>query len=69
MEFPAGSEIIVEGEFDESFYLLVSGKVSVHRGNVEVDVLRPGSTFGELGFIVNQARTATIVAQKGVPIA
>jgi CRP-like cAMP-binding protein len=67
-EYPAGTEIIVEGEFDESFYLLVSGKVSVRRGDVEVDVLRPGATFGELGFIINQARAATIVAQDKVTV-
>jgi CRP-like cAMP-binding protein len=36
--------------------------------DVEVDVLRPGATFGELGFIVNQARTATIVAQDKVTV-
>jgi serine/threonine protein kinase len=65
-EFDPGSEIIVEGEFDENFYLLVSGKVSVRRADVEVDVLKPGATFGELGFIVNQARTATIVADDKV---
>ena len=35
----------------------------MRRADLEVDVLRPGATFGELGFIVNQARTATIVAQ------
>lgn len=62
-EYEAGNEIILEGEFDKSFYLLISGKVSVRRADLEVDVLRPGATFGELGFIVNQARTATIVAQ------
>lgn len=67
-EYQPGAEVIVEGEFDECFYLLVSGKVSVQRGNVEVDVLRPGATFGELGFIVNQARTATIVAQDKVTV-
>lgn len=65
-EFDPGSEIIVEGEFDENFYLLVSGKVSVCRADVEVDVLNPGATFGELGFIVNQARTATIIADDKV---
>ena len=67
-EFQAGNEIIVEGEFDESFYLLVSGNVSVRRADLEVDVLKPGATFGELGFIVNQARTATIVAQDKVTV-
>lgn len=67
-EFDPGSEIIVEGEFDENFYLLVSGKVSVRRADVEVDVLSPGATFGELGFIVNQARTATIIADDKVTV-
>ena len=67
-EFDPGSEIIVEGEFDENFYLLVSGKVSVRRADMEVDVLKPGATFGELGFIVNQARTATIIADDKVNV-
>jgi len=67
-EYQAGTEIIIEGEFDKSFYLLISGKVSVRRADVEVDVLRPGATFGELGFIVHQARTATIVAQDKVTV-
>ncbi len=67
-EFQPGDEIIVEGEFDESFYLLVSGNVSVRRADLDVDVLKPGATFGELGFIVNQARTATIVAQDKVTV-
>ena len=67
-EYKAGTEIIVEGEFEESFYLIVSGKVSVRRGKVEVDVLRAGATFGELGFIINEARTATIVARDKVTV-
>ncbi len=67
-EYEVGNQIIMEGEFDKSFYLLVSGKVSVRRADFEVDVLRPGATFGELGFIVNQARTATIVAQDKVTV-
>jgi serine/threonine protein kinase len=67
-EHQPGTEIIVEGEFAENFYLLVSGKVSVRRADFEVDVLKPGATFGELGFIVNQARTATIVADDKVSV-
>jgi len=67
-EFQPGTEIIVEGEFDENFYLLVSGKVSVIRADVQVDTLNPGATFGELGFIINQARTATIIAQEKVTV-
>jgi len=68
VEYQAGAKIIIEGEFDTNFYLLISGKVSVRRADLEVDVLKPGATFGELGFIVNQARTATIVAQDKVTL-
>jgi serine/threonine protein kinase len=67
-EFPAGSQIIVEGALNENFYLLVSGKVSVRSAFLEVDTLEPGATFGELGFIVNQAQTATIVAEEKVTV-
>jgi serine/threonine protein kinase len=65
-EFETGDEIIVEGEVEDTFYLLVSGEVAVRRGNADVDVLKPGATFGEIGFIVHSARTATIVAQDKV---
>jgi CRP-like cAMP-binding protein len=67
-EFEAGSEIIIEGEFEENFYLLVSGRATVRRADLDVDTLNPGATFGELGFIVNQARTATIVAREKVTV-
>jgi CRP-like cAMP-binding protein len=67
-EYQPGSEIIVEGRFKEDFYLLVGGTVSVRRADLEVDVLTPGATFGELGFIVDQARTATIVAEGKVTV-
>ena len=45
---------------------VVRRTVAVRRADFEVDVLEPGATFGELGFIVNQARTATIVADDKV---
>ena len=32
-EYEVGNQIIMEGEFDKSFYLLVSGKVSVRRAD------------------------------------
>lgn len=65
-EFEPGEEIVVEGEVDDCFYVLVSGEVIVRRGGADVDVLAPGATFGEIGFIIQSARTASIVAQDKV---
>ncbi|MDX1432838.1 MAG: serine/threonine-protein kinase [Gammaproteobacteria bacterium] len=61
-EYEADQEIIVEGELENAFYLVISGKVAVKRAGAQVDVLEPGATFGEIGFILHSARTATIVA-------
>lgn len=65
-EFEPGSEIILEGDSDSSFYVIVSGDVNVHKGRINVDVLTRGDCFGEMGFIAKHARTATIVAKSAV---
>jgi serine/threonine protein kinase len=64
--FAGGSEIVGEGEIGDAFYVLVDGSVSVRRGSVEVDVLHPGASFGEIGFIIGRERTATIIAREPV---
>ena len=61
-EYQAEQEIIVEGEMENAFYVVTSGKVAVKRAGAQVDVLGPGATFGEIGFILHSARTATIIA-------
>ncbi len=66
LEFTPGSEVIAEGELDTSFYVIISGEVTVLKGDVEVDQLHQGDCFGEMGFIARQERTATIVAKTSV---
>jgi len=66
LEFAPGTEIIVEGDVDSSFYVIVSGEVTVRKGEVEVDVLRQGDCFGEMGIIARKERSATILAKTGV---
>ena len=51
---------------DNSFYIVVSGEVAVRRGGRDLDVLRKGDCFGEMGFISKQKRTATIIAKTEV---
>ena len=65
-QFTPGAEIIVEGEYGDAFYILVEGEVLVRRGAATVDVLKPGASFGEIGFINRQERTASIVARTDV---
>ena len=60
--FAAGEAIVVEGENTDAFYVLVEGRAGVWRGDRELDVLQPGNSFGEIGFVLRKPRTATIVA-------
>jgi serine/threonine protein kinase len=66
LDFTPGSEIIAEGELDTSFYIIISGDVTVYKGDLEVDELHQGDCFGEMGFIARKERSATIIAKTGV---
>lgn len=66
LDFAPGSEIIAEGELDTSFYIIISGDVTVFKGEMEVDELHQGDCFGEMGFIARKERSATIIAKTGV---
>jgi len=65
-EYDPGSEIITEGEIDNSFYVIVTGEVEVRKGGNSLDVLQQGDCFGEMGFIAGKERTASIVARTAV---
>jgi len=62
----AGTEILVEGERADSFFVVVAGSAAVVCGGEEVSVLMPGASFGELGFIVSQPTPARIIARSEV---
>ncbi len=66
--FDAGTEIIHEGELDDSFFVIVDGEVSVIKSGHMVDTLTGGDCFGEMGFIANLKRTATIAAKSEVTV-
>lgn len=58
-----GDEIIVEGELDDSFYVITSGEVIVRKGGKDLRTLATGDCFGEMGYLAKIKRTATIVAR------
>ncbi len=63
-----GQEIIIEGELDDCFYILVEGKVTVLKAGRKLGTLNEGDCFGEMGYISHARRTATIVARSNVTL-
>jgi serine/threonine protein kinase len=62
-EYESECEIIVEGDIDDTFYVITSGAVEVMRENKVVGGLQQGDCFGEMGYLANMKRTATIRAR------
>ncbi len=61
--FGKNERIIEEGEEGHTFYLVVSGEVSVRTGKgQEVTRLKRGSYFGEMSLLTGEPRAATVVA-------
>lgn len=67
-EIPSGQSIILEGEIDKSFYIIVDGEVAVSKGETTLDHLHKGDCFGEMGFVSGRGRTASIRATANVRI-
>jgi CRP-like cAMP-binding protein len=66
VEFAPGELIVEQGFPSDSFYVIVKGvvrvRVGIHEGQREVGTLRRPSSFGEVGLLLEDARTATVVA-------
>lgn len=61
--FGRGERIIQEGEPGHTFYLVVSGEVSVRAGgDAEVARLKRGQYFGEMSLLTGEPRAATVLA-------
>jgi serine/threonine protein kinase len=62
VNFEEGDTIINEGDIDDTFYIIVDGDAAVMKGRQPIGTLNKGDCFGEMGFLTQQRRTATIVA-------
>jgi len=67
-DFTNGEEIVKEGEMDDRFYIIVSGRVAVERHGREVGKLTSGDCFGETSYVRGAKRTATIKADGEVTV-
>ena len=61
-DFDEGQEIIIEGDIDDSFYIITSGSVNITKENKPVGMLHEGDCFGEMAYLSKTERSATIVA-------
>ena len=61
-KFDKGEFIFKEGEIGDKFYFVKKGKVRVLKDNKLIREMEGGSCFGELSLLINEPRSATIVA-------
>ncbi|MFT5209654.1 MAG: CRP/FNR family cyclic AMP-dependent transcriptional regulator [Flavobacterium sp.] len=59
-----GETLIRQGGQDQSFYILLAGKVSVRRKGLgkTLATLGPGDFFGEVSFLTERARTTSVIS-------
>jgi len=62
IKVPKGKVLVSEGEIDDSFFILLSGKAAVRKVNHLVAVIHKGECFGEMSYLSGQSRAATVIA-------
>jgi serine/threonine protein kinase len=67
-EYRDGDDIVKEGEIDDRFYIIVSGKVTVAANGNVVGGLSNGQCFGETSYVRGAKRQASIRADGAVTI-
>lgn len=67
-EYSAGEAIVREGELDDRFYVIVSGRVLIEANEKIVGTFDEGECFGEASYISDAKRTSTIKAEDVVTV-
>lgn len=63
LEFEKGEKILIEGKEGFHVYFLLAGEVKIVKTDKEVKTLRrTGELFGDMGFMEDGAKTATVTA-------
>ena len=58
----------MEGELDDCFYIIVTGKAVVRKNEKTIRTLHMGDCFGEMGYLAKTKRTASIVAENSTAL-
>ena len=59
---PAGKIVMNEGEIDDSFYVILSGRVVVKKNDIAVATISRGECFGEMAYLSGDSRVASVTA-------
>jgi serine/threonine protein kinase len=62
IKVPQDKVIVTEGEIDDTFYILLKGRVRIRKDGQVIAKIRSGECFGEMAYIAGQARMATATA-------
>lgn len=62
LKYSAGEVIITEGDIEDCFYIILAGGVKVKKYKRHIAELKPGDCFGEMAYLGNIKRTASIEA-------
>jgi CRP-like cAMP-binding protein len=63
VDFPAGRQIVRQGEVGTGFFLIAAGGARVVRDGETIAQLGPGDFLGELSLLDREPRIATVVAE------
>lgn len=66
--YPAGSHVIEEGELDQAFYVVLSGVVCIEKNGHKLENLQVGDCFGEMGYLTQAKRSASVLAKTDVSL-
>jgi CRP-like cAMP-binding protein len=65
VEIEAGKQVLVQGQPNDSIYMIVDGAIRIHRGANEIVSLETSETFGEMGILdPNATASATVSTTK-----
>jgi serine/threonine protein kinase len=67
-EYGPGDEIVREGEMDDRFYVIVSGRVLVESNEKIVGCLDSGDCFGEASYVSDVKTSSTVKADQSVTV-
>jgi serine/threonine-protein kinase len=59
IKMPRAKVIVTEGDIDDTFYVLLKGKVRIRKDGDIIAKISAGECFGEMAYIAGQARNAT----------
>ena len=62
IKVPEGKVIVTEGDIDDTFYILLNGKVKIRKNGKVIAKIRAGECFGEMAYIAGKARIASATA-------